>query len=422
MPDDRFFHPKLGHSVKVSALDNFQFRVWTTYILAADDFGVMKMAAVTIQAANVALEDVPQSEIVQALQALVDVGLVEKFDHQGRDYICQLDWQRFQKVRYPRESLNPVPPPSILERCDKATQVLFLRRIGEGRERDAVNTIADGFLPALGLSGTVTHQYRIGSSYIDLLICTEAADFIIEVKKWELHSGAVDQVKRYAHLYQKERPGRLVVPVLFGSKCGSFDFADAKRSGVTVVTFNSRLECRVQLPTDLWQFPRSFSVKLTVNLTDESCTQATAKGNGSRQEAKGKPPEPPLKFEDRAARRTDGVMAGALPRNHLHCADCSPNFAWCVPSAVHGKMKSSLVPRFAGDTGAVDTGLRDWYRTVWDGLPIEFVMGDAFKFWQVQFDARWANKPEAPKPSEQETLSALKAEIDRQNALVHRHA
>lgn len=115
------------------------------------------------------------------------------------------------------------------------------------------------------------------------------------------------------------------------------------------------------------------------------------------------------------AGRSDGVWAGSLPKDHINHADCSPNFAVCIPSPVHAKLKNALAPMFRGDRTAADAALREWYRTVWDSLPSQFVMGDAFRFWQGRFDAKWASSADPPKAVQ--SVASVQAEIERQNDL-----
>jgi len=110
--------------------------------MAADDYGVMRCSAVTLQAANDALAEKSARSVLSALQRLIDVALLVVFEHQGSKYVCQLDWQDFQKIRYPRESHEPTPTAEILHRCSGATAALFAqrsRKISETQREDSEN-------------------------------------------------------------------------------------------------------------------------------------------------------------------------------------------------------------------------------------------------------------------------------------------
>ena len=109
MPADRLLHARLGHSAKVSSLSDLEYRVWTTYVLATDDFGVMRADAVAFQAAHDALSTRPAEEIAKCVERLVETGLVAAFEHQGARYLYQWDWQDFQRVRFPARTLHPLP-------------------------------------------------------------------------------------------------------------------------------------------------------------------------------------------------------------------------------------------------------------------------------------------------------------------------
>ncbi len=109
MPADRLLHARLGHSAKVSSLSDLEYRVWTTYVLGADDFGVMRADAVAFQAAHDALCARPAKAIKRCIERLVEVGLVAAFVHQGSRYLYQTDWQDFQRVRYPLRTVHPLP-------------------------------------------------------------------------------------------------------------------------------------------------------------------------------------------------------------------------------------------------------------------------------------------------------------------------
>ena len=122
VPDDRFLHRRAGHSEKVSSLSDLEYRVWTQYMLSADDFGILSFSAAALQADNSALERRSSRSILAALTLLVTCGLLRKFDHQRRSYVFQHDWQDWQKVRWPAKTIHPIPP---TDEMSKATIALF---------------------------------------------------------------------------------------------------------------------------------------------------------------------------------------------------------------------------------------------------------------------------------------------------------
>ena len=114
MPADRVLHARLGHSAKVSSLSDLAFRVWTTYVLGADDFGVMRADAVAFQAAHDALRERPAEEVAASIERIVEVGLVSAFEHEGARYLYQADWQDFQRVRFPGRTPHPLPAEAMV--------------------------------------------------------------------------------------------------------------------------------------------------------------------------------------------------------------------------------------------------------------------------------------------------------------------
>lgn len=154
MPDDRFIHRRAGHGERSNILSDLEHRVWIQMMLSADDFGILRASAVTLQADNDNLANRPARMIERCISAVVKTGLFLTFDHQRRTYAYQPDWQTWQKVAYPRTTNNPKPTPEALAQCDEPTQKLFAaypggagrkrkERSGDGSE-NVPETVSDG--------------------------------------------------------------------------------------------------------------------------------------------------------------------------------------------------------------------------------------------------------------------------------------
>lgn len=140
MPEDRLIHRRCLQSDRVANLTDFEFRVWMTYELAADDYGVMRFSAAALRSANDALEHKPTKILLVAFQRLVSVGLIRTFEHQGKAYVYQHDWQYWQHVTRPRHSLFPLPPLDFIEGCEESTRLLFHERLESSGASVAVSS------------------------------------------------------------------------------------------------------------------------------------------------------------------------------------------------------------------------------------------------------------------------------------------
>lgn len=142
MADARLLHKKGIHGERIIALDHLEFRVWVQYVLSADDYGVMRASATVLRADNQRLEREPFKRVVAAMMTLERVGLVQIFEHQGTKFWWQTDWQDFQNVRYPRDTVNPPPSPEKIATATAKTQQLFgLRSVGSQKHSENISEI-----------------------------------------------------------------------------------------------------------------------------------------------------------------------------------------------------------------------------------------------------------------------------------------
>jgi hypothetical protein len=156
----------------VTSLNDFQFRVWDTYRWAADDFGVMPKSASKLRGENDALRDQhTDEEVSDALQCLIDIGLVHQFEHQGAMYVCSMDWNKHQKIEHPRQTHLPAPPFEVLLDMEVETRKLFRKshqdlrasrarqaRVTANGKRQTADLFGEGSGKGAGLQRTSTSR------------------------------------------------------------------------------------------------------------------------------------------------------------------------------------------------------------------------------------------------------------------------
>ena len=125
MADGRLIHKRSSHGERVLKLTDFEYRVWMQYLLSADDYGVMRASPSVLLADNPRLEKAPLRSVAAAIRTLIDVGLVDVFHDQGVRFLWQRDWQDWQHVRYPRDTVNPTPSAPDSDRASDETRWLF---------------------------------------------------------------------------------------------------------------------------------------------------------------------------------------------------------------------------------------------------------------------------------------------------------
>ena len=115
-----------GQSDKLSILNDLEFRCWIQCLLSADDFGVLPLSSALLRDDNLALATCPAPVIDRALQVLVQLELLLKFEHQGDAFIVNPLWQDVQGIPLPRPTAYPAPPLDVLPRLSRSTKRFFL--------------------------------------------------------------------------------------------------------------------------------------------------------------------------------------------------------------------------------------------------------------------------------------------------------
>lgn len=155
MPGQRMIQPGQGESRKLAALSDFDYRVFEQVKVASDDFGIMPKTASILKAGNLRLrKKATEKQIEDALDRMIEAGLLVAYDHQDETYVCAPAWQRGQMIEFPRTTHYPKPPVKVLQKLEPSTQLLFC--FYPGARKYPTKRIADKILKSFESESGVT--------------------------------------------------------------------------------------------------------------------------------------------------------------------------------------------------------------------------------------------------------------------------
>lgn len=126
MPSYRLLHSNCRTGQKTKKLTDVEYLVWQGYMLSADDFGVCDADYTKLQGDDPRLRKKPARQVATAIETLISVGLTQVFDDGSERYLCQSDWQKWQRIKYPSDTTLPPVPAPLLARFEEKTVSLFV--------------------------------------------------------------------------------------------------------------------------------------------------------------------------------------------------------------------------------------------------------------------------------------------------------
>ena len=351
-------------SDRVATLSAEEERLYFRLFLIVDDYGLSDARTPIIKAKAFPLHSkISTEDIEKWMEALVIAGLVERYTAQGKPYIHVLNFN--QRMRILRSNC-PLPP--------------SIQGSPFALEEDLCSAIASSILSSGKFCGHkvvgVRHQVRLEASYMDLVVDTEKASFVLEVKRTKLSDKSLDQVLDYA-----ARSG--YIPVLIGADLyPSCDLTKSQKKNCAVLTYSE--DFAFKLVTSNREIKRcDIDLKSVISQLNKSPLEE--KGREVEVEVEGK----------RRGRRNNGLPALNPRPNFL-----PPNWETFEAQRANSKNPMSVVAR--------DELVRKIGRLVQEGYDVAAIVQDSIENdWRGLFE-----KPKHKLRKGQPTADAISKFLD----------
>lgn len=215
-------------------LAEFAQSFYPLLVAHSDDFGRLPGDVFTVKHAINPTSPRKEKDFDAALDAMVEVGLIDRYAAAGKQVIQICGFDPHQPGLNRRTESLFAAPDGTPGRQKRAASPL------NASEADVEGWLADNFrsgrLVFTGFqTAAVTRQVRKGGSYIDLLVAThQGTTFVVEVKRTRITGAAIRQVHGYCQLL-----GGDVIPVVIGH--GLADISDAATGDTLIAVYDADL-------------------------------------------------------------------------------------------------------------------------------------------------------------------------------------
>ncbi|HEY8343248.1 MAG TPA: hypothetical protein VIK75_09715 [Calditerricola sp.] len=232
MPN-RIIKESIRTSESLASISPEAERLFWRLVVSADDFGCFygDPAIVLGQCMTAFIrKGVTDDDVAEWLDELAKAGLIYLYRVNDREYLHLRSWASHQRQRS-RKPKFPLPPyaqdqvgPFTEER---GLEAMVVRAITEAGSFNGEAVRA------------VSRQARFGDCWIDILVDTNEAKYLLELKLTRLTAKALNQIVRYIEVC----PGR---GILIGSGIGpTLDLRECRKRGIAVVTYDDNLSWTV---------------------------------------------------------------------------------------------------------------------------------------------------------------------------------
>jgi hypothetical protein len=163
MPRIRSVKPEIHQDEAVGELTDSAFRLFIGLITLADDYGRLKGGRGLLNSQIWPYAPKPLDEVDALLDELASAGLIQRYEVDGKPFVCLPSWSEHQRISNAGKSRIPEPEKDTRGNSPRDSASLGDSRLDQGEERRGSRRGVGGESAASAASPTTTIQQVIAS-------------------------------------------------------------------------------------------------------------------------------------------------------------------------------------------------------------------------------------------------------------------